>query len=129
MTLKQQYLELFNPLSSKEFMRKLVKIAEDYKKAGVKEEADAKKLAYHERNMLVCYLSKLYPSHRSKHDLKKDKSWDREWETIICVHTPQGQATWHVHKSEKKLFMHLKNQKDHWDGHTSEEKYERLLSL
>jgi|SRR5277367_2277168 len=91
-----------------------------------------KNIAYHERDLLVAALSKLFPSHLLIHPLN-DETWDVEWRTIICVHLPTGQAMWHIHDSERCLFTHLDGMNvticHGWDGHTTEEKYERLTKL
>lgn len=84
--------------------------------------------AYHERNQLVATLSKLWPSHWCNHP-EDDASWDDEWRTIICIHSPVGQLTWHIKISEQQLFNHLPKGPSHWDGHTTDEKYARLATL
>lgn len=88
----------------------------------------AKDGAYRERDELVALLSKLYPSHLSEHD-PDDSDWNPAWRMIVCVHTPWGQAAWHVKwDTEYALFDHL-DQDDvysDWDGHTTEQKYDRL---
>jgi hypothetical protein len=84
--------------------------------------------AYAERDALVCVLSKLWPSHLMLHDIK-DVDWDREWMTIVCINSPVGQLTWHIHVSEVPMFAHLKKRPNDWDGHTTEEKYARLARL
>ena len=84
---------------------------------------------YRERNIMVAALSRVYPSHFSKHD-RKEKSYDDDYKWIVCVHTPLGTATWHIQKCEKKLlFDHLKLKlKCKWDGHSTEIKYNRILN-
>jgi len=88
-----------------------------------------KDAAYHERNMLVAFVSRVHPSHRYKHP-EADTAWDDDWRWIVCIHSPAGQLTWHIHDSEIDLFAHLacddKELPGHWDGHTTTEKYERL---
>jgi len=85
-----------------------------------------KEKAYWERNQLVAVLSKIYQSHLSLHPLA-DREWEKDWRNIVCIHTPNGQATWHIHDSELKNFSHLDfNGNCKWDGHTTEEKYRRL---
>jgi len=43
---------------------------------------------------------------------------------------PTGQMTWHIHDSELPMFDHLgRASVNTWDGHTTEEKYERLAEL
>lgn len=102
---------------------------------------EEKNQAYKERNLLVAFLSKIFPSHLSRHEAN-DISWDDEWRWIVCVHAPSAQMTWHIHDSEYPNFVHLAhssvvdidNEKNvffanDWDGHTTEEKYERLKQL
>ena len=84
--------------------------------------------AYTERNQLVAALSKLYPSHLCRHD-ENDVDWSRDWLNIVCIHAPVGQLTWHLHDSQMPLFAHLQQGENHWDGHTTPEKYQRLAWL
>lgn len=90
--------------------------------------AHSKWNAYYERNQLVAFISKLYPSHLSRHP-ESDKAWENDWRWIICIHSPAGQLTWHIHDSEKKHFKHLKEKPEHWDGHTTPQKYARLKRI
>lgn len=97
-------------------------------------EREAKDNAYRERDQLVAVLSKVWPSH-----LTADSSVDDpagEWYNVVCIHTPAGQATWHIHVSELGMFDHLRGNAESrltacegWDGHTTEEKYERLSQI
>jgi hypothetical protein len=96
-------------------------------KAECETQRAAKDAAYEERNSLVAVLSKLWPSHRAQHP--DDPSWDAEWRTIICIHSPVGQLTWHIHDSHRQLFAHLLDGESHWDGHSTAEKYQRLADL
>jgi len=105
-----------------------------------------KDTAYFERNLLVLALSKVFPSHLMKH--AENESWEDDWRNIVCIHIPtfekkygdqrnifpEGtkeimQVTWHIHISEVKNFSHLKMETNHYDGHTTEEKYRRLMLL
>ena len=104
--------------------------------------SDAKKIeadkneAYWERDQLVATLSKVYPSHLSRHE---DDPWEDDWRNIVCVHfdipsdikglVTHTQATWHIHDDELPEFQHLKYGENHWDGHTTPEKYARLRSI
>lgn len=85
------------------------------------------KQAYGERNALVCALSKIWHSHLAEHPV--DPKWDPEWLNVVCIHSPVGQLSWHIHISELPNFEHLKMQENDWDGHTTEEKYLRLQEL
>jgi hypothetical protein len=89
---------------------------------------DTKNAAYKERNALVCALSKLWPSHLALHP-SDDETWDPEWMTIVCIHSPVGQLTWHLHDSDVPAFSHISVRCGDWDFHTTEEKYARLAKL
>lgn len=85
----------------------------------------------HERNMLVAALSKAYPSHLARTP-DSDTRYGPAWRTIVCVHLPAGQVTWHIHDCEKPLFAHLAYDTPGcagYDGHSTEAKYYRLASL
>lgn len=81
---------------------------------------------YAERDRLVAALSKVFPSHLARHT---GDAWEDDWRTIVCIHLPTGQATWHVHDSERPWFAHLAEEPDHWDGHSTGEKYARLEQI
>jgi hypothetical protein len=83
--------------------------------------------AYTERNALVAALSRLYPSHLMRHG--DDPSWDPEWLWIVCIETPVGQMSWHLHEPHLSMFTHLTEGPNTWDGHTTGEKYARLARL
>lgn len=78
---------------------------------------------YGERDRLVAVLSFIWPSHLCQHE---GDDWEKDWLNIVCVHGPTGQLTWHIHESELWLFHHLENEPAHWDGHSTDEKYQRL---
>lgn len=88
-----------------------------------------KNQAYAERNKLVAALSKLFPASLERHP-DEDTTWEDDWRWIVFIELPTGQATWHIHDSELSLFDHLaRNCGQKWDGHTTEEKYQRLTNL
>jgi hypothetical protein len=85
--------------------------------------------AYWERNQLVAALSKIYPSYLGYHEIS-DKSWDKDWMNIVYMELPTGQVSWHIHKSDLENFSHLRDYiKIKWDGHSTEEKYDRIRKL
>lgn len=84
--------------------------------------------AYHERNQLVRALSKLFPSWTSRHP-EEDENWDKDWRWIVFIQLPTGQVSWHIHDSEYTMFSSLPTKENCWDGHSTEEKYERLNKL
>ena len=89
-------------------------------------------VAYAERNLLVCALSKLFPSYLSRHTDEEMASmdWDEEWGWVAYINGPAGQMSWHIRTSELEMFDHLcRHVGGKYDGHTTEEKYRRLSSI
>ncbi len=82
---------------------------------------------YRERNKVVAALSRLFPAWLGRHE--EDPNWGKEWMNIVFIKLPTGQVSWHLHDSDMQLFAHLEQGEEKWDGHTTEEKYERLLSI
>lgn len=91
----------------------------------VREEKDA---VYHERDMLVCALSKLFPAYLARHS-DEDKEWEDDWRWIVYIELPTGQVSWHIHDKERELFNHLEVKVNNWDGHDTKLKYDRLADL
>jgi hypothetical protein len=79
--------------------------------------------AYTERNRLVAFLASIYPSGVKKTAIP---GWDEAWHGCVYIDFPIGQASWHFHDSEAHLFANLPPYEGEWDGHTTEEKYERI---
>jgi hypothetical protein len=94
----------------------------------IAEVSDEKNQAYKERNMLVRFLTFLFPSYLMPHP-PIDKEWDRKWMNIVTIDGPTGQMCWHIHDDELGLFAHLETKGNNWDGHTTAEKYQRLMEL
>lgn len=82
--------------------------------------------AYFERNQLVALLARLFPSGIKKTTIE---GWDPEWHNCVYIDLPTGQASWHYHDRETNLFCGLPPYEGEWDGHTTEEKYERIASI
>jgi hypothetical protein len=85
-----------------------------------------KDAAYEERNRVVALLASLFPSGIARTDIP---GWDPEWHGCVYIDLPNGQASWHYHDSQAHLFAHLPPYSKPWDGHTTEQKYERLAAL
>jgi hypothetical protein len=90
--------------------------------------------AYTERNRVVAVMMRMaiamgWRAGIGVHEDKPGEDWDPEWRTIVCVDTPEGQASWHVHDTDAYLFSDLPKYEGKWDGHTTEEKYARLQIL
>ena len=93
----------------------------------------AKDHAYWERNQLVAALSKIYPAWLARHP-ESDTTWEDDWRWIVFIQLPaeEGQSkqvSWHIHDTDFQYFTHLSVKQNNWDGHTSEEKYQRLSHL
>jgi hypothetical protein len=82
--------------------------------------------AYAERNRLVSLLSKVFPSGKKKTAIE---GWSEDWHGCVYIDLPTGQASWHYHASQGWLFGHLPEYQGGWDGHTTNEKYERIQSI
>lgn len=105
------------------------RLALDVAMKEVEAQKESKDRAYKERNQLVAALSRIFESHLMRHP-EDDASWERDWMWIVCIHAPiVGQMTWHLHDSDLPLFKHLQEGPNHWDGHTTEQKYRRLGGL
>lgn len=96
-----------------------------------------KNQAYAERNKVVAALARLVNANIwfkatvgiAMH-AESDTNWESDWRTILVIELPTGQLTWHFHDSEKYLLEGLAEIKDYkWDGHSTEEKYKRLLNF
>lgn len=112
---------------------------------GASDIEDQKNRAYAERNKLVAALSKMLPSHLTRHP--DNEPWENDWRWVVCIHNPYGQMTWHIHDSELPQFNHLLKGVElsatcypiqintmvencsGYDGHTTEEKYKRLENM
>lgn len=87
--------------------------------------------AYSERNICVALLAKFSYElglnvGTALHDIQ-DKDWDKDWRTIIYIDLPKvGQVSWHLHDSQVQLVQELPPYNKTWDGHTTEEKYDRI---
>jgi len=89
----------------------------------------SKDIAYAERNRFLKLFSIMAEeAHLARHP-DSDTAWEDDWRNIVCVHTKQGQMSFHIHDSELANFSHLKMQANDWDGHTTEEKWKRFEQL
>jgi hypothetical protein len=82
--------------------------------------------AYRERAHLAAYLAALHPSHIGRSDPNAP-----DWPVLI-VETPAGQMSWHIAERDVDLFAHVRHTDRvcrGWDGHTTDQKYERLRKL
>lgn len=64
-----------------------------------------------------------------RHQPDPDPNWDVDWLTVVYIDTPHGQLSWHLHDNDLPMFEGLPSYHTPWDGHTTDEKYERLGRL
>lgn len=113
-----------NPKGDAAYWRARAEVAE----GRIVELEEWKNRAYSERDKLVAALSKLFPASLELHP--ENEAWEDDWRWIVFIDLPTGQATWHIHDSELPMFDHLPRLAGRkWDGHTTEEKYQRLADL
>jgi hypothetical protein len=86
-------------------------------------------IAYRERARLVALLAALYPSALVTDGDPAEPDWP-----VLYVTLPTGQASWHIAPDDVELFSHVDVYDNatpgapQWDGHTTEEKYERIAA-
>jgi hypothetical protein len=88
------------------------------------EAREAKDYAYSERNQLVALLARLFPSGVKRTAIE---GWEPEWQGCVYIDLPTGQASWHYHDKEAPLFADLPPYQGEWDGHSTVEKYHRVI--
>lgn len=89
-------------------------------------EAELKNL-YRERAHLVAHLTALFPHHATLADADPTTpGWP-----VATIETPAGQMSWHISPDDTDLFAHMPRTAAGipWDGHSTQEKYERLQAL
>lgn len=86
--------------------------------------------AYSERNKTVIALAWMALRAGCRVGTREHEGeWDDDWRAILMVDLPTGQASWHFHDSERPLLAGFPAYPDEWDGHTTDEKYERMRAL
>lgn len=81
---------------------------------------------YRERAALIAFLAWTYPSVFAYND-PDEPDW-----AVIYIDSDEGQLSWHISPDDMDLFPHVPvvtAGAPRWDGHTTEEKYERLARL
>jgi hypothetical protein len=87
--------------------------------------------AYAERNKVVVALAKVLSKQGIEVYIARHlgKDWEDDWRNILVIELPTGQVTWHFHDSELSLLNCFKYKSPYnYDGHTTDEKYFRLLN-
>lgn len=93
----------------------------DYKEA-LKSFERSKNAIYLERNRVVAALA------RAAITLgwKAGKTIDNTGNVVVIIELPTGQASWHFIEEQCFLLDGLPTIDTHWDGHTTEEKYDNI---
>jgi hypothetical protein len=93
-----------------------------------------KEAIYEERNLCIALLATW--AHRTglvvglANHPEDDPEWDPDWRTIVYLTLPSvGQVSWHIHRSQEPLFHGLPEYPSTWDGHTTEQKYDRVKAF
>lgn len=82
--------------------------------------------AYRERARLVASLARntMLADHVAVY-----YNGDPDW-PVVFINGPTGQMSWHIHKDDVHLFSGCPEAETNpWDGHTTEEKYDRLSRM
>lgn len=74
---------------------------------------------YRERAHLLALLATHYPAR-----VWRDED-EPQW-PVLYIDLPTGQVSWHLNLSDLDLFAHVDSGHETWDGHTTDEKYERI---
>lgn len=86
--------------------------------------------AYRERNLVLALLVECLKRGMTSNEIgiKQDdrEDWEDEWRNVLFIDLPTGQISWHLHKSELVNFPNVPKYQGNYDGHTTEEKYERI---
>lgn len=79
---------------------------------------------YRERAVLLALLTLHYPSHVTP-------ATDPEpgFTHVVCIHVGGAQHAWHIADEDFHLFVTLPRTENHWDGHTTEQKYASLETV
>lgn len=87
---------------------------------------DRANAAYTERNRVIAALAQAVINNGGKAWHATHDEAEPGWRTLVFIELPTGQASWHIPDSEAGLFDFLPCGPNAWDGHTTEQKYERL---
>lgn len=88
-----------------------------------------KNAAYGERNKIVAALARFAHASGYTVGIGADKAEpDPLFRGVVFIDLPTGQVSWHFHRDETALFAELPAYLGGYDGHSTPEKYNRLLA-
>lgn len=84
--------------------------------------------AYKERNLCVALIAAYAQWFEHTVGIKKHEGedWEDGWRNVLFIDLPTGQVSWHLHDSEMPNFPGIGAYQGTYDGHSTEEKYERV---
>src|SRR5260221_168478 len=84
---------------------------------------------YTERNKLISLVMKLCLELGLEAGISRDPGLpgDDPWGNTVYFEVPSGQCSFHIHDSEMSFFAGLPHYRRAWDGHTTPEKFQRIL--
>lgn len=59
--------------------------------------------------------------------INTDRVMDSKFLNVVYVDLPSGQCGWHIPEHDMPMFEFLPKYQLKWDGHTTEQKYERVM--
>ncbi len=86
-----------------------------------------RKEVYAERNKCIALSARMALKLGLKAGLMDLDVYDPGWSKVVVIDLPSGQVSWHVPDEELNFFLFLGPYDGKWDGHTTDEKYERVL--
>lgn len=91
-----------------------------------------KDMAYSERDKCLVLIARMAQElglnvGMGLHVDKPGEDWDADWRNILFIDLPSGQVSWHIHQNEAQWFYFVGTYNGEWDGHTTDEKYRRVL--
>jgi hypothetical protein len=78
---------------------------------------------YTERAHLLALLACYFPAH-----LCPATDPEPGFTNVVCIHVTGTQCAWHIADTDLPLFAHLEWVPNHYDGHTTERKYELIAA-
>jgi hypothetical protein len=86
----------------------------------------ARNVAYEERAIVVVAIANIAMSQGLKVWFALDEK-EPEW-PVLFIDLPTGQCSWHFTREQRRdLASNIPNGPNTWDGHTTQEKYDRLM--
>lgn len=85
--------------------------------------------AYRERAHLLAWLATHYPAVIAPAPDVEEPGWQ-----LLYITAPTGQLSWHISPRDAGLLSHVQrvepdDPRAKWDGHTTEQKYQRIAAL